>query len=58
MKRFSPQTDVLLQTLLQREAHEPGSVVLRVGTRKETVIVIGRDCWDDLAMTEVARHEI
>jgi hypothetical protein len=49
MERFGPQVDLLLRKLQQREAQEPGSVVMRPGTRKQTVILVGRDSWGDFA---------
>lgn len=49
MEKIGPQVGVLLRALQQREAREPGSVVMRPGTRKQTVILIGRDCWGDFA---------
>lgn len=50
LERFGPQVDVLLRRLQQCEAQEPGSVVMRPGTRKQTVILVGRDSWGDLGV--------
>ncbi len=49
METIGSQVSVLLRALQLREAREPGSVVMRAGTRKQTVILIGHDCWGDLA---------
>ena len=49
MERFGPKIDALLRALQQREARNPGSVIMRPGTRKQTVILVGRDSWGDLA---------
>ena len=39
MEKPGAGADVLLRALLQREAREPGSVELRAGTGKKTVIL-------------------
>lgn len=59
MEKIGPKAGVLLRALLQREAREPGSVVMRAGTRKQTVILMGQDCWADIAsLTGAERNEI
>jgi len=59
MEKIGPKAGVLLRALLQREAREPGSVVMRAGTRKQTVILIGQDCWADIvSLTGRERNEI
>jgi hypothetical protein len=49
VEKFSPKAGALLRALLQRESREPGSILMRAGTRKNTVILIGQDDWAGLA---------
>lgn len=55
MEKISPKADLLLRALLQREARQPGSIVMRAGARKKTVILIGQDDWNDItaALAEI-----
>jgi hypothetical protein len=55
MEKIAPKADLLLRALLKREAREPGSIVMRAGVRRKTVIVIGRDDWNDItaALAEI-----
>jgi hypothetical protein len=48
MEKIGPKADLLLRALLQREARQPGSIVMRAGARKKTVILIGQDDWNDI----------
>ena len=48
MEKIGPKADLFLRALLQREARQPGSIVMRAGSRKKTVIVIGQDDWNDI----------
>jgi len=48
MEKIGPKADLLLRALLQREARQPGSIVMRAGARKKTVILIGHDDWNDI----------
>ena len=59
MEKMAPNPDVLLRALLQQEAQKPGSIRIRAGARKETLILIGQDYWPELAaLTERAGREI
>ncbi|MFL6388350.1 MAG: hypothetical protein ACJ71U_12780 [Terriglobales bacterium] len=59
VEKIGPKAGVLLQALLHREAREPGSVLMRAGTRKQTVILIGQDCWADITSPKMEeRYEI
>ena len=49
VEKISPKAGTLLRALLQRESREPGSILMRAGTRKNTVILIGQDDWAGLA---------
>jgi len=49
VEKISPNIGFLLRALLQRESREPGSILMRAGTRKNTVIFIGQDDWAELA---------
>lgn len=48
MEKIGPKADLLLRALLQREARQPGLIVMRAGARKKTVILIGQDDWNDI----------
>ena len=48
MEKIGPKADLLLRALLQREAQQPGSIVMRAGARKKRVILIGHDDWNDI----------
>jgi hypothetical protein len=59
MEKMAPNPDVLLRALLQQETQKPGSIRLRAGTCKETLILIGQDYWPELtSLTERAGREI
>jgi len=59
MEKMAPNPDVLLRALLQQETQKPGSIRIRAGTCKETLILIGQDYWPELtALTERAGREI
>jgi hypothetical protein len=51
MEKIGPKADLLLRALLQREAREPGSIVMRSGARRKTIILIGQDDWNDITAT-------
>jgi hypothetical protein len=57
MEKIGPKAGVLLRALLHREAREPGSVLMRAGTRKQTVILIGQDCWADITSPNMAERD-
>jgi hypothetical protein len=50
VEKTSPKAGALLRALLQRESRQPGSILMRAGTRKHTVILIGQDDWAGLAL--------
>jgi hypothetical protein len=52
VEKIGPKTGFLLRTLLQRESREPNSIVVRAGTRKQTVIFVGREDWANFAAFE------
>ncbi|HEV7676005.1 MAG TPA: hypothetical protein VGQ12_15850 [Candidatus Angelobacter sp.] len=59
MEKMAPEPGVLLRALLQRETQTPGSIVIKAGTRKRTLILVGRDYWAELTSSmETTRHEI
>lgn len=58
MEKLSPKADFLLRILLQREAREPGTIIVKGSTRRKTLVLIGEDDWDAInaavAETDVA----
>ena len=59
MEKIAPEPGVLLRALLRRETQTPGSIVIKAGTRKQTLILLGQDYWADLtSMMETTGHEI
>jgi hypothetical protein len=58
-EKMAPEPGVLLRALLRRETQKPGSIVIKAGTRKQTLILVGQDYWAELtSMMETMGHEI
>jgi hypothetical protein len=59
MEKLSPEPGVLLRALLRRETQKPGSIVIKAGTHKQTLILVGQDYWAELTSSmETTGHEI
>jgi hypothetical protein len=59
MEKLAPEPGVLLRALLRREIQKPGSIAIKAGTRKQTLILVGQDYWAELtSLMETTGHEI
>lgn len=59
IEKINKKAGALLRALLQREVREPGSVAIRPGARKKTLILVGQDYLDDLTkLAGTTEHEI
>jgi hypothetical protein len=59
MEKMAPEPGALLRALLQRETQNPGSIGIKAGTCKQTLILVGQDYWAELtSLMETTGHEI